>query len=185
MESPGAATWDTGGSVAIGREVLGSALSGSLWLRRTQALCSGGVKDCPGLAGGGRGGPRLRVLAPQELPDCSPDVHEVLVHAPGCLGGHRHRDPVLLQGEGRNIQRACGVSQPLLLAQDPGGSAPKSQRLNPPGSGNAPVPLTVPHQLPPRWARRGHSAPTPHRAARRGTAAPAPPRGEMEPQGIL
>lgn len=48
---------------------------------------------------GGCGGPRLQVLAPQELPDCSPDVHEVLVHAPGCLGGHRHRDPVLLQGE--------------------------------------------------------------------------------------
>lgn len=130
----------------------------------------------------GRGGPRLCVLAPQELPNCSPDVHEVLIHAPGCLGRHRHRDPVLLQGEGRNAQLGCGASQPLRPAQDPGGSAPKAQRHNPTGRGNASD--RAPQQLPPD-GHIGDTVPQPHAALPGGERLPQPRHEQKEHQGIL
>lgn len=61
-------------------------------------------------------------------PGLSPDVHEVFIHAPGCLGCHGHRDPVFLQREEeqRGSETVHRENQPL-PAPAPAGISPKAQ----------------------------------------------------------
>lgn len=90
-------TWATGQKGRL--EVLGSHLASTWW--DSLRLWGWEGMSWPHRMGG---------LKPQALghhpmaaphpPSLSPDVHEVFIHAPGCLGCDGHRDPVALRREG-------------------------------------------------------------------------------------